>query len=415
MNITEYTLRQNVRQSALVDFYIIGLILIILKSCYSWIAITLFPSDFNLVGLATFIGFFMSYRPQKSLSLVGVFTYLLLSCGYFLDFKTDMTPVVGKFVFFLPLLTFFVLSKKTLNDVLKKIDIIFFWLISISFVLFLLDKVSLLPHAGLQIYNQYYFINHYYFYLDVIRYDGAFSGFTLEPGYFSLLLICLIAINDFDFKRKRMWIYLAYLICTLSLGGYLLFVIGFFVKFILLGENKKRSLYIMLGVIVFLVIILTAAFSYNGGDNIFVEKIVNRLMLDDELGIVGNDRENEIAKFVIDKYFYSDNVWFGIGWKNLSVASNIANFDACSWRIYVIRFGAVYTCFFLACSLIFLTKTKINYTLTVFVLFWADFWQHGMLTNEALYFFLIYMLIHFKDDKISIGRLNLVKAKVDSQ
>lgn len=380
-----------------INLFVFAFTIILLRCTYSWLILAWIPNNFNFIGAFVFICFLLSYQKLHLPSAVGVFAYLLIAFGYCFELNFSIIPVLGHFVLFLPVLTFFMLPYSKLKGVLMGIEQFFFILVFLSFALFCLDKIHLLPlHGSMVHYNQYYFYNYGYIYLNVIRYEGAFSGFSIEPGYFSRLLVCLLLINEFDFKKKRNLLYTVALLCTLSLGGYLLAIIGFLLQRVLKERRITREIMIVLSVVVFVALVVIGAFFYKNGNNILMDEIISRMAYDDEFGIVGNNRENLTAKPIIDEIFYSDKVWFGIGnerWHNLF---KITDFDACSWRMYVIRFGAVYTIMFWLCSILFLFRLKLRVVLPFFIIYWLDFIQHGLVVTEMLYIIIIYMEINKK-------------------
>lgn len=350
-----------------VNIYVILLVILLLRHAYTC---CLYPWMTSFVlfvwGVLCFIAFLSIYK-RKPLSLGLFLPYLILSFGEIFSARTHIVTVAARFSMMLPVLSFFLIRTEVRKKLLYDIEQVFFILISISFSLYLLDKVGLLPSVGKSVWEQYDYYN-YVFYTNVIRYEGAFCGFTFEAGYISLLLVILLTINEYDFARKRNWVYLAALLCTLSLGGYLMGTIGYVMQRTLKQKSLKKSLVILSCIIVALAGIVIFAFSYNGGNNILVEEILNRLMFDEELGIVGNNRENVVARELFDYYFYSDKVWLGIGEIALYKAMNLQNFDACSWRYFIIRYGAIYTMIFFTASIYFLSKTKIRNTLPLFVI-----------------------------------------------
>lgn len=157
-------------------------------------------------------------------------------------------------------------------------------------------------------------------------------------------------------------------------------------------------MYFLLAVFIIGVLIVYVI-NYQGGNNIITQTIFERLVYDEELGIVGNNRENALGEQVIDMYFYSDKVWWGIGQEKLSKVSSIKGLDMCSWRVFVVAYGAIYTlmCFF-AMSLAFL-KTKLRKTFPVFALFIMDFYPHGDIFSETLVVLMIIFLLYLKEGR----------------
>ena len=383
-----------------INIYIILLSLILINASHAYVTITWMPGTWlALIAILAFIAFILSYKKQFHYIKYAIIAYLLMSVSGVLAFGYSITAF-SKFAAFLPVLTLFLLRQEDLQDVIKKINKIFAVIITISFSLFILKTLGVhLPSLGNVIYGEgfvYFFENHYYIFLDVFMY-GAFTGFSLEAGYFSLLLICLLSINRFDFKKKSTWLYSICLLASLSLEGYLLFVIGLLLQKSLEKGNVKtliRNSFITLALLAFIVVV---AFSYNNGDNVLVEEILSRLAFDEDLGIVGNNRESLKAMEVIDDVFYSNQVWTGIGMEMITEEQKNSEFTAASGRVFIVVYGAIYTLIYFLLSVVLLRKTEVKVTLTFFVLFWLDFMVHGDLFTESMYLLIMFMLLNLKD------------------
>lgn len=383
-----------------INLYIFFLTVLILYCSYTVGILILFEGRAVyrvLWGLLTFLLFFCIYKKRKKIPLSGYVIYMVVAGGSFFSSKLFLPDIIVYFTLMSPILTFFMLEKDDLNKVLGGIDKIICVLVFLSFVVYLLVTIGEpISSSSLQNYNQYYFYNYFYIFIDKYNNGGRFSGFTIEPGYFSLLLVSLLLIKRFDFTKISTYIYFVALLFTLSLGGYVLGIIGYTLQKFLEQKNVQKSLFVFFIITSFITIISIIIFSYNNGNNIVVEKIFERLVFDEDLGVVGNNRENLIAEDIIDTYFYSDKVWFGIGAKELAQALDFEGVDISSWRIFILSNGAIYTIVFFLLSILFLLKTNKRIVLPFFVVYWLDFYQHGTLYSETLYFLLIFMILNLK-------------------
>jgi hypothetical protein len=383
-----------------VNIYVVLLAFLILNGSFSWIARSwLTGTSLGIVGILTVLSFVICYKRRQTHIPIGLMTFLIMALSALFAYKTNIAPGLSRIASLFPVITLFMLKRNDLLRVSKTINRIFTILVALSFILHLFRLIGLnLPNLGYVVYNQYDFDNYFYIYLNSFVYGVSFTGFTLEPGFFSLLLVCLLLLNQFDFKKKCNWIYFVCLIFTMSLGGYLLCFVGYNLQKSLEGGNVKTLFKVTLGTITIVGLVLICALTYNGGNNILVEEIVSRLMFDEELGIVGNNRESVVAKEIIDRFFYSNDVWMGIGYDRYEDAvRNIKWYDACSWRVFVIIHGAIYTCVYFILSVMFLMKTNIKRTLPFFVIYWLDFIQHGELFSETMYFLLLCMNLNLKE------------------
>ena len=243
---------------------------------------------------------------------------------------------------------------------LDKVKTIIALLVGVSFSLYLLDIVGVsIPILEYVYHGKDKIINYYYLYVSYPEDKFRYCGLFIEPGYNSLVLVCMILVNNFNFKLKSTWLYLMAFICTFSLGGYILFVVGYSMFLLIKQGSISRALFIMGAIVVTLGAVTFVSLSYNGGNNYFAEKIIMRLMIDDDNGIAGNNREGLVALPIIDSFFYSNSIWMGVGKDVFYKAIDIPDFDACSWRQFVIMYGAVYTIFLFVTSVFLLKRTTI--------------------------------------------------------
>lgn len=394
-----------------INIYVICFVLLIMDYSKSWFTISVLHGGMSIVALFTFVIFFIIYKERKPLTGTAVLFYAVLSAGYIIAYRADTKWVVISILKNLPLLTLFMLKKEDLSLLAANIVKCFSFIISISICLFFLKQIGFhLPIFEHTVYNQYEIINYYYFYADAVRYGIKFSGIALEPGFFSVLCISMLTLNEFDFKKKSSYVFVLAILCSLSLEGYVLLVLGYAFFSFSKGENIRYAItYLVLAVfvIVFLVIYVL---NYEGGNNIIAQTVFERMMFDKELGIVGNNRENDLGEQVLDMYFYSDNVWWGIGQEKLSRVSNIDGLDMCSWRVFVVTYGAIYTFICLIGIFILFIYTRMRKTFPVFLLFLLDFYPHGDMYSETLVVLVITFLFYVKErnaDFLSLSNIKL--------
>lgn len=379
-----------------INLYILLLVLVILNASHAYATVTWMPGTWQgVVGILMLIACKMSYKNLNKISNQALVAYFIMAVSGVLGFGFNITGL-SRFVIFLPVITFFVLKREDLINIVNSLNLIFSVLLSLSLLLFLLNLLGVgIPSSGLMSYNnQYYLYNHLFLYVEVPIYGYSFTGFSLEPGYFSLFLICMILVNEFDFTKKSVWLYVFCLILSLSLEGYLLLIIGFLLQ----RSLMKRSLVFFFKYLLFttgiLIVITIVALTYNNGDNVLVEEIISRLVLDEELGVVGNNRESDVAKAVLDEFFYSSQVWSGVGYDIFKNSIDKVGFDAASARVFIVVYGAIYTIVFFVLSCLLEKRTIMRYTLPFFIIYWLDFIPHGDLFAVPMYVLLIYMMIN---------------------
>lgn len=194
--------------------------------------------------------------------------------------------------------------------------------------------------------NDNYIFFNYGFYLKKIGEYGLissadarsmrFTGVFLEPGYLSAMLVFLIYARKFDFTKRENRILLYSILLSFSLAGYLmLFVAYIFHTFINKLSFKKILIFPF---VIFLIYFV--AINFNGGNNYLNTLIVDRLMLDEDLLISGNNRTTEITR----EYFYqglkNGDSFFGLGVEKVNQLNGgrLSTFDGKS----IAGTGAIY-------------------------------------------------------------------------
>ena len=381
-----------------INIYVICIVLLIMNCSYSLFTLTLLKGLLSVLCILTLLSFFTIYKERTSITKEVLVFYIFIGLGQFISLRGDVFNLILSFIGRLPILTLFMLKYEDLQNVTKNIVKCFYIIISASLLLYLLNIFHVpIPSMGIVEYNQYQLNNFYYIYTDSLTYEGRFTGFCLETGYFSLLCICLLAVEGFDFSKKSSKIFLLALLLSVSLEGYLLLVIGIVITSLSKAKHLSDSSLRIIGLFTLFAVLLFIITNYNGGDNIIAQKILERLVFDEDLGIVGNNRENILSGTVIDDLFYSNSVWLGIGYEKLFSALNFEGADACSWRLFVLSYGAIYTIMFFLLTLYLFNKTIKMKTTTIFIIMWLDFYPHGDLFSEVLYFYVIICLLNLKN------------------
>lgn len=380
-----------------INIYTISFIFVILECAYSFITRYLMSGMSTLICLLCFISFFFVYKEKKKLSTIGLLIYLFLSFGFIYSHRFGLRWCIIGTVKFLPLLTLFMLVEEDLRIFKNNIVKCFCCLTAASLFLYVFKNIGFhIPLLEKASWQQYEVLNHFYIYTDAIRYENAFTGFCVEPGYFSFLCVCMLALDNFNLKKKKSIVFVAAILLSLSLEGYLLLVMGIVLYSISNAVNVRKVLIYLLGFILIAAVFIYYVSNYNGGNNIVAEKIFQRLVFDEELGIAGNNRECEMASFIVDRYFYSNDVWFGIGKEEFYNVLQQYDYDISSWRLFVVVYGAIYTVIAFVLSVKCIKKTNIRFTLPFWIIFWFDFYPHGTLSSESLYVLIIISLLYVK-------------------
>lgn len=157
--------------------------------------------------------------------------------------------------------------------------------------------------ASYLVANDYGICDNYIFYIRS-KFEGyaiRFNGPFLEPGQLGMILASLLLMCKFEIKRKDVKIIILAILLTLSLAGYMLSLIAFFIVLLVNNKISKKNLFFVLLAIV---ILYCYGVYWDNGNNVINEKILSRLIADDDIGFAGNNR----SFGMIDLYFTS--MWF---------------------------------------------------------------------------------------------------------
>lgn len=138
--------------------------------------------------------------------------------------------------------------------------------------------------------------------------NARFQSIFLEPGYLGTFLAFLLYANKYDFKQWYNKVFAVALILSFSLAGYITSIVGYTLFLFHHGRSVKK---LSIGVL-FIFAVFYGAQSYNGGNNVVNELIVNRLQFDKELGISGNNRFSDKTRDYYDYYKSKSEILTGI-------------------------------------------------------------------------------------------------------
>lgn len=244
------------------------------------------------------------------------------------------------FLRYFPILLFCLLPRSINRGIYDFINKSFQIFLVGSFIVYLLVSVFQidLPNFGLlnsgsdrhtSFVNYLLYIEPQYDYLQIIpRFNACF----LEPGHLGMICAFMLISNRFNFSKLGNIIYLISLIFSLSLAGYLLCIIGF----ILLYFNRLK--YVILFVLLSSITVIISI-TYNDGDNIFNNLIVERLQFDDD-AIERNTRTSDEFNMYFSSYMDTKDYWFGIS-NNTFRQLQAYNINGAGYKIYIMNYGII--------------------------------------------------------------------------
>lgn len=373
--------------------YVFCIFLLILSGVYSWP--TLFVSDHVMIFIH-FIALLSGSNFAGKIKKVskGLYFYLfVILVGTVLLAKGLNGTIIKAVLFALLILQIFSFEKASVERILKLLNTTFFFIIAVSTVLYIINGIGIsMPSFGVIKYFQYLLDNHLFFVTNLNQSTVRFYGFCVEPGYFALLLSCLICANEYRINKYNI-VYLISLLLTLSLGGLLITALGWFLHFILSKGGSVTSIIKRSIAFILIAIVLVVFLSKMGAlGDVFSDSIIGRLQYDPDKGFVGNNRMNERFDAFWYSFLLSDQLLWGMGSAEYFSSIDGLDLDGASYRVFVMQYGVLYTFLFVT-SVLYLYRSLGNKKelLPIVTLYLLDFLQHG--TPFQGVFFIVYLLM----------------------
>lgn len=313
--------------------YQIVLLLLVLWGLHAWFT---WPLDVGnniiIYGLIDFVAIIYAIKNNISIKLknkeiMALFLFVITIAFY----SNNLFSFIESIIHYFPIII--LICDKTYNfKHLEFISKIFGWIVIIGAVPYLLYKFSSLPLLGIPINyeaqqdSSYYFMNYFVFIDNIFGGDEAlrYSSVFLEPGYLGTFSAFLLFLNRYDLHKPHNAFILIGLLLSFSLAGYVIGLCGYCLSLLERGLPARRM--ILLTAAIYSAV--TLAPYVNNGDNLFNNLIVERMQVDEEKGIVGNDRfhgdtdrifeesiKNGAYLWGIDKQTFSRSDIYGAGYK----------------------------------------------------------------------------------------------------
>lgn len=386
--------------------YYYCIIFFILRGCAAWFPIVDFTfTGYTIVAIITICIWLKCYK-GKLRPIPSEMFYLLLSLlvGYYWCTRGDVLSAICSTISDFALCTPLLLKHEDQKKVLRAINKFFFPLITISTFLYLFKMAGLLPSVA-EFQRGSYYYNNYYLYIYSSSYEYRNCGICIEPGFYSILLSALLLVNKYDFRKKENKVYGIALLSTLSLGGYILTTVCWYLYYAISNSiNKKqiliKSLVFIGGLSLSLYVVKNV---WSGGNNIVNEQIVQRLEYDEDKGITGNNRQNDVSKLLWANFLVSDNLYTGLGIKDYRKQYEGESFDSASFAEYVMKYGIIITLLrWLGLALLAFRRNDTIYAIPAFVFLFIDFLQHGYDLELSMFLLVYFFIVYNSDNPIKI-------------
>ena len=315
------------------------LILLILWSQNAWF--TWCFDSLKVIGYIVYILFFIvafKYKEKAKIRIIidekRLMAIFVLVIGLLLSMDS-IKSIISNVVVYLPLLVL-ASDKEKCKEHIEVLSKALGIIVAVGIIPYLLHLNDSLGYTGRTImYGSYESFENYFlfitpsFSLDALRYQSVF----LEPGHLGTLCAFFLFINNYNLKKYYNIFFLTALVFSLSLAGYVLTVIGYFFSLII----NKRKLFAPLLVIGVVITALTFATTLFDEESDFNALIIERLKLDDDKGIAGNDRFSEETDKLFASSVSSGDIWFGMGTEEFFSKK----LDGSGFKIYILHHGII--------------------------------------------------------------------------
>lgn len=302
----------------LYPIYKFSLLILLLQSMFAWPLwgkISLYVVMFTTITFTVIFSYSkIDFLSLKKSTIILIFLLLIVQIYAARD--------LNEFGLILVFLRATVLSIVLMLKDPIKIDLLHFFtrafaillLISIAaWILFLIGFP--LPSYPVDYNNGQYFYNNYYLFLfnrsetEAFLPIPRFSSIFLEPGHLGMITSFLLYANQFNFRRKEIWVILFATILTFSLAAYVLLIISAITFTLLKSKKPMFNLFLMTG---FLFALYFYFSNLDNGNNVVNNLIIERLQIEDG-NISGNNRFSVELNNYFENFMNTDDNFFGLG------------------------------------------------------------------------------------------------------
>ena len=293
-------------------------------------------SLFSLIYMSNYKHLFLS---NKSKRIICVLLFLWYTYTTLLS-TNEIGALILNITTFIPICSIIYSSIALKKEMLRFMGVATSFILTISLVGWFLYLIGMnLPHTDNYNFedNFHSYINYYVFLVAnrEIEILPRFTGMFLEPGQMASVCVLLaLSYKIGNIPRWSMIIIIISLVLSFSLAGWIVMLLG------LLGNTIVSSTRKML--------ILTTLFVFSVGLYFYNQKeqnsvintyIFDRLVLDEEKGIVGNNRTHEDFDIHYSSYINSSDAMFGIA-RDLSKGTNWTIGNA-GYKVFIVYYGIV--------------------------------------------------------------------------
>ena len=246
------------------------------------------------------------------------------------DLPVNITSVVVICLFLL-------LNRELKGDmfrIYRKILVVISVIGIVAYALYWLGFDSLFYRVGYYSGNpdeQYisYGLGHFYW----NPYEFRLCGHYNEPGFFGTVVALVLCADDLDYKKLGNWALLIAGCLTMSLAFFMIVLVYFVLKFLVLAVKKPWLWTVVAAVVLFYFCVLPRIQTGNYTIDTFLQRFV---IVDGRL--LGDNRTTDAFDALYDQFWLSDKVLFGWGEGYVS-AHDVGN--NLIYQIYVLEYGVI--------------------------------------------------------------------------
>lgn len=332
-----------------IHIYIFTILLLMLSSMnayFLWEVPLFFLEILSIIAGFLMISLCRIKTNYKMIFFISLIPLLILTI-----LKMNFSYFISQFLTYVIIIQILSLPYSYKSRMLKFCGVSFSVILGISLLAWIshLFFIEIPSSFSTNFHNQYFFENHLLFLrLNSMTGYMRFISVFLEPGHVSMICVFFLYAFSYDFKKWYVWILFLSILFSLSLAGYILVIIGYLLNSLnnKLNEAIKRNI-----VFVFFIIGIFGCFLYfSTKDNILNERIFLRLELDEEKGIVGNNRVDDNTNQIFKSFIGTSDVWLGYSINRFSESVKSNNIFGSGYKRYFLQHGILGT---LACFLLY--------------------------------------------------------------
>ncbi len=382
--------------------YYVGILIVFYGSLTPWFLWKIYTYEAFFAFIPVVLSLFLSRTLSQPVFTRKDYIWPLITCSLCsfvicVSGGKNINGLIAETFKLLIFLSLFMLNKESLiklGDVLSKSMAI---LLLPSMVGFLLCVFGFpFPHqpAVPDFADHKSFENYYIFMIDdraFLMLLPRFSSVFLEPSHMAMACVALLMTQVGKWKKWYNVTMFVALVLSFSLAGYIFLVIIMFAASWMKRKAIMRKVLILVG---FLSIVVVVSLFYNDGANLMNDLIIQRMVVNDEGTLEGDNRVTQDFDAAFEDFVHSDQLLTGVGTEKMK------QFDLgnAGYKVFLYCYGLIslflLILFFVA---IYFTSTYKRGMIVMMMIQFVSFIPHGI--PLKFYFFIPLYIMAFREIK----------------